>query len=160
VEFGLETKGVPTFQRRLIAEKNLTLVGLHGFEHAYPHQLSGGMQQRVGLARALAIDPEVLLMDEPFGALDAQTRERMQEELLRINEQTRKTVLFVTHDLDEAVYLADRVVVLTARPTRVREVLEINLPRPRPPAGETKSMPEFMQKRHRVWELIASSEHN
>ncbi|MPZ82980.1 MAG: ATP-binding cassette domain-containing protein [Actinophytocola sp.] len=154
VEFGLETKGVARAERARVAEEALTLVGLTGFEDYYPHQLSGGMQQRVGLARALARGPDVLLMDEPFGALDAQTRERMQEELLKINELTKKTVVFVTHDLDEAVYLADRVVVLAARPGRVREIVDINLPRPRPPAADTKSMAEFVDKRRLIWSLI------
>jgi NitT/TauT family transport system ATP-binding protein len=154
VEFGLETKGMGRAERAVVAAEHLRLVGLTGFEDYYPHQLSGGMQQRVGLARALARGPDVLLMDEPFGALDAQTRERMQEELLKINESTKKTVVFVTHDLDEAVYLADRVVVLAARPGRVREIVDINLPRPRPPAADTKSMAEFVEKRRLIWSLI------
>jgi len=110
VELGLEAKGMPARDRTAVARECLRLVGLTGFENAYPHQLSGGMQQRVGLGRALAVDPEILLMDEPFGALDAQTREHLQQELIRIHETTGKTILFVTHDLDEAVYLADRIV--------------------------------------------------
>ncbi len=109
----------------------LELVGLEGFALHYPHELSGGMQQRVNLARALAVDPEILLMDEPFASLDAQTRESMQGELLSIWEHTRKTVVFVTHDIAEAIYLADRVIVLTARPGRVKEVIPVELPRPR-----------------------------
>jgi len=155
VEFGLETKGVDRAGRRELAAEHLRLVGLDGFEDYYPHQLSGGMQQRVGLARALAVQPALLLMDEPFGALDAQTRERMQEELLRINQTSMKTVMFVTHDLDEAVYLADRVVVLAARPGRVREIVEIDLPRPRPATAVTRSLPEFIEKRRLIWELIS-----
>jgi NitT/TauT family transport system ATP-binding protein len=157
VEFGLETKGIDRAARQELAAEHLRLVGLDGFENYYPHQLSGGMQQRVGLARALAVQPQVLLMDEPFGALDAQTRERMQEELLRINETSMKTVMFVTHDLDEAVYLADRVVVLAARPGQVREIVGIDLPRPRPPTAEVKTMPEFVEKRRLIWELISTS---
>jgi NitT/TauT family transport system ATP-binding protein len=156
VEFGLETKGIDRAGRRELAAEHLRLVGLDGFEHYYPHQLSGGMQQRVGLARALAVQPQLLLMDEPFGALDAQTRERMQEELLRINQTSMKTVMFVTHDLDEAVYLADRVVVLAARPGQVREIVEIDLPRPRPATAVVKTMPEFVEKRRYIWELISA----
>lgn len=159
VEFGLETKGVDSREeRRCRARDYLQLVGLDGFEDYYPHQLSGGMRQRVGLARALAIEPLVLLMDEPFAALDAQTRERMQEELLRLHATTQKTVLFVTHDLDEAVFVADRVVVLESQPGRVREIVDIDLPRPRPPAAEVKSMSEFVDKRHLIWTLIRQTE--
>jgi NitT/TauT family transport system ATP-binding protein len=158
VEFGLETKGVHRAERRELAREYLRLVGLDGFEDYYPHQLSGGMQQRVGLARALAVQPKLLLMDEPFGALDAQTRERMQEELLRINQTSRKTVMFVTHDLDEAVYLADRVVVMAARPGQVREMVDIDLPRPRPPTAVVKSMPAFVETRRRIWELISKEQ--
>ena len=106
-------------------------MGLADFRHHYPAELSGGMKQRAALARVLAFDPKVLLMDEPFGALDAQTRETMQEELMHLWERTRKTIVFVTHDIDEAVFLGDRVVVLTARPARVREEIKIDLPRPR-----------------------------
>jgi NitT/TauT family transport system ATP-binding protein len=130
----------------------LKLVGLEGFENYYPRQLSGGMRQRVNLARALAVDPEILLMDEPFSALDAQTREIMQTELLRIWEEGRKTVLFVTHQIDEAVYLADRVVVLARRPGRIQEIVPIDLPRPRPLA--VKRMPEFVAYVDRIWRLI------
>jgi NitT/TauT family transport system ATP-binding protein len=158
VEFGLETKRVDRAERRELAQEYLRLVGLAGFEDYYPHQLSGGMQQRVGLARALAVQPKLLLMDEPFGALDAQTRERMQEELLRINQTSMKTVMFVTHDLDEAVYLADRVVVLGARPGQVREMVEVDRPRPRPSTAVVRSMPAFVETRRLIWELI-SKEH-
>jgi NitT/TauT family transport system ATP-binding protein len=130
----------------------LKLVGLGGFESYYPRQLSGGMRQRVNLARALAIDPEVLLMDEPFSSLDAQTREIMQTELLRIWEQGRKTVLFVTHQIDEAVFLSDRVLVFARRPGRLQESVEIKLPRPR--ALELKRTPEFVAYVDRIWKLI------
>ena len=130
----------------------LSLVGLAGFENYYPRQLSGGMRQRVNLARALAIDPEVLLMDEPFAALDAQTREIMQTELLRIWEQGRKTVLFVTHQIDEAVFLADRVLVFARRPGRLQEDVKIELPRPRTLA--LKRTPEFIVYADRIWKMI------
>jgi len=130
----------------------LKLVGLGGFEGYYPRQLSGGMRQRVNLARALAIDPEILLMDEPFASLDAQTREIMQTELMRIWEQGRKTVLFVTHQIDEAVFLSDRVLVFARRPGRLQESVEIKLPRPRQLA--IKRNPEFVDYVDRIWRLI------
>jgi len=130
----------------------LKLVGLAGFEHYYPRQLSGGMRQRVNLARALAVDPEILLMDEPFSALDAQTREIMQTELLRIWNEGRKTVLFVTHQIDEAVFLSDRVLVFGRRPGRVREVVRVDLPRPRDLA--VKRTGEFVAYVDRIWRLI------
>jgi NitT/TauT family transport system ATP-binding protein len=130
----------------------LKLVGLEGFEAYYPRQLSGGMRQRVNLARALAIDPQVLLMDEPFSALDAQTREIMQTELMRIWEQGRKTVLFVTHQIDEAVFLSDRVLVFARRPGRLQESVEIKMPRPRQLA--IKRTPEFVAYVDRIWRLI------
>ena len=130
----------------------LKLVGLEGFEHYYPRQLSGGMRQRVNLARALAIDPDILLMDEPFSSLDAQTREIMQTELLRIWEQGRKTVLFVTHQIDEAVFLSDRVLVFARRPGRLQESVTIDLPRPR--ALAIKRTPEFVRYVDHIWRLI------
>jgi len=130
----------------------LKLVGLEGFEHYHPRQLSGGMRQRVNLARALAIDPEILLMDEPFSALDAQTREIMQTELMRIWEEGRKTVLFVTHQIDEAVFLSDRVLVFARRPGRLLESVAIALPRPRPLA--IKRTAEFVSYVDRIWRLI------
>jgi NitT/TauT family transport system ATP-binding protein len=130
----------------------LKLVGLAGFETYYPRQLSGGMRQRVNLARALAVDPEILLMDEPFSALDAQTREIMQTELLRIWNEGRKTVLFVTHQIDEAVFLSDRVFVFGRRPGRIREAVRVNLPRPR--SLEVKRAPEFIAYVDHIWRLI------
>ena len=130
----------------------LKLVGLEGFEHYHPRQLSGGMRQRVNLARALAIDPQILLMDEPFSSLDAQTREIMQTELMRIWEDGRKTVLFVTHQIDEAVFLADRVLVFARRPGRLRESVAIELPRPRPLA--IKRTVEFVRYVDHIWRLI------
>ena len=130
----------------------LKLVGLEGFENYYPRQLSGGMRQRVNLARALAIDPEILLMDEPFAALDAQTREIMQAELLRIWERGQKTVLFVTHQIDEAVFLSDRVLVFARRPGRIQAEIKIPLPRPR--TLEIKRTPEFVALVDRIWKMI------
>ena len=129
--YGVECLRISPTRARDVARPWLDLIGLQGFEHHYPHEISGGMQQRVNLARALAVDPEILLMDEPFAALDAQTREAMQSELLRVWTQAPKTVVFVTHDIGEALYLADRVVVLTARPARIREIVTVSLPRPR-----------------------------
>jgi NitT/TauT family transport system ATP-binding protein len=128
------------------------MVGLQGFERHYPHQLSGGMRQRVGIARALAVNPQILLMDEPFASVDAQTREIMSSELLRIWEQEKKTVLFVTHSIDEAVYLADRVVVLSGRPGSVKEIIPVRLARPRGLA--IKDEPEFVRLRRHIWDLL------
>jgi NitT/TauT family transport system ATP-binding protein len=152
VELGLELKGIPAGQRLARANELIKLVGLNGFERHYPHELSGGMKQRVGLARALATEPEVLLMDEPFAALDAQTRDLMQAELLQIWERTQKTVLFVTHSIEEAAYLSDRVVVMTARPGRTKDVLKIHLPRPRD--YEMRLTPEFNEIKLRIWEVL------
>src|ERR1700733_7557706 len=152
VIFGLEMKGMRGAELRDTAEKYLDLVGLGASKNRRPHQLSGGMQQRVGIARALAIDPKVLLMDEPFGALDAQTRETMQEELLQIHGRTRKTILFVTHDLDEAVLIADRVVIMNDG--RVQEIMTVPLQRPRPDLGIVRGTAEFADTRYRVWKAL------
>ncbi len=131
VGFGLKMRGVPKAERDRIAREYVSLVGIDGFEYRYPHELSGGMQQRVGVARVLANQPEVMLMDEPFASVDAQTRMTLQEELTHIWEAKQPTILFVTHDVEEAVFLANRVVVLNPRPGRVREIVEVQLPRPR-----------------------------
>ncbi len=152
VELGLELRHMPAATRRKRAEELIRLVGLNGFERHYPHELSGGMKQRVGLARALATEPEVLLMDEPFAALDAQTRDLMQTELLRIWERTKKTVLFVTHSIEEAAYLSDRVIVMTARPGRTKAVLTVDLPRPRD--YEMRLTPEFNEIKSRIWDTL------
>ncbi len=149
VEFGLEMADCPSQERRERAQRWIERVGLVGFEHAYPHQLSGGMQQRVGIARALAIEPSVLLMDEPFGALDVQTRDLMQDELLAIWQRDRKTVLFVTHSIEEAIYLADRVLIFTPRPARLERVL--NVPFARPRNEELKSSAAFVEMRREIW---------
>ncbi len=151
VEFGLEIKKVPKKDRKEISQRYIELVGLSNFEDRYPHELSGGMKQRVAIARALAYDPEVLLMDEPFAAVDAQTREVLQEELLRIWEKTKKTIIFVTHGIDEAVFLADRVAVMTAHPGTIKEIVNINLPRPR---DGIRSSADFGWVRHKIWELL------
>ena len=152
IGFGLEIqKRDRQSSRRAVADL-IRLVGLTGFERYYPHQLSGGMRQRVNLARALAIDPEVLLMDEPFASLDAQTRELMQAELLRIWSEQKKTVLFITHQIDEAVYLADRVVVFSARPAVVKATIPIDIPRPRPLT--VKRQPATLERVDEIWRLI------
>ena len=151
--YGLKLAGAGRTLIEARVGRTLRLMGLEGFEHYYPYQLSGGMQQRVGLARALALDPDVLLMDEPFAALDAQTREILQEEMLRILEQERKTIVFVTHSIDEALVLGDRVIVLTARPGRVKETLSVPFGRPRKPAA-VRTDPAFGELRARVWDLL------
>jgi NitT/TauT family transport system ATP-binding protein len=152
VELGLELKRVPVEARRKISAGLIEMVGLSGFESHYPHELSGGMKQRVGLARALATDPDVLLMDEPFAALDAQTRDLMQVELLRIWNAARKTVLFVTHQIDEAIYLSDRVVVMTRRPGHAKKLFAIDLPRPR--NYEMRVTPEFNDLKLEIWHAL------
>lgn len=153
VEFGLEIKGVNKAQRKEISLQFINLVGLNGFEDRYPYELSGGMKQRVAIARALAYDPEVLLMDEPFAAVDAQTREVLQDELLRIWEETHKTIIFVTHSIDEAVALADRVAVMTVNPGTIKEIIDIKLPRPRR-VGDVRTSSDFNWIRHKVWESL------
>ena len=152
VEFGLEMKGIRGPALRDTATKYLTLVGLGDSVSRRPYQLSGGMQQRVGIARALAIDPKVLLMDEPFGALDAQTRETLQGELLQIHARTKKTILFVTHDLDEAALLADRVVVM--QQGRLHEIVEVPLPRPRGDLAKVRGSETFGQIRYHIWQAL------
>ncbi len=153
IEFGLEVKNIPKSERRAISDRYIALVGLTGFEDHYPHELSGGMQQRVALARALAYDPEILLLDEPFAAVDALTRENLQNELLRIWNETGKTIVFVTHSIEEATYLADRVAVLTTSPGTIRQVVDVQLPRPRS-EGDIRSTPEFGRIWHSLWNLL------
>ncbi len=149
VSFGLEIQGVDKKEARRRAQEYVKIIGLSGFENAYPHTLSGGMKQRVGIARALAYDPEILLMDEPFGSLDAQTKKLMQTELLRVWAKTRKTVLYVTHSVVEATYLADRVIVLTARPSKVKGIVEVDLPRPRSYTDD-----DYLDVRERILRLL------
>lgn len=151
VEFGLQMAGIPKNKKREIAQKYIDLVGLTGSEKKYPFELSGGMRQRCAIARALAIDPQILLLDEPFGALDAQTRVVMQEELLRIWQKTRKTVLFVTHSINESIYLADRIFVMTATPGRIKSVIEVTMKRPR-----DRKTSEFARYYGEIEELIRS----
>ncbi|MGY2006234.1 ABC transporter ATP-binding protein [Nocardia gipuzkoensis] len=154
IEFGLEAKGLRRKARRELAEHYLELVGLSGFGDRYPHELSGGMKQRVAIARSLAFDPEVLLMDEPFAALDAQTRESLQDELLRIWRATGKTVLFITHGIDEAVYLGQRVAVLTSRPGRVKAIVDVEIDRDSD--DDVRSSERFRDYRHEIWTLLHS----
>jgi NitT/TauT family transport system ATP-binding protein len=153
IAFGLEMKSVPPKERRETVARNIQLVGLKGFERRYPHQLSGGMKQRVSIARALAVDPKVLLMDEPFAALDAQNRSRMQEEMGRIlasdDPHLRKTMVLVTHSIEEAILLSDHIVVLTRRPGRVKAEIRVDLPRPR-----RESDPGFVEMKQRIRDLI------
>lgn len=152
VAYGLDLQGVAPRDAVGRARSMLELVGLQGFEQYYPHELSGGMQQRVNLARALVVEPDVLLMDEPLGALDAQTRERMQGELMRIASASGKTVLFVTHDIAEAVFLGDRVVVFSARPGRIKSVIDVPFDRPRP--ARVKRDPAFLDLVDAIWQMI------
>ncbi|WP_256753549.1 ABC transporter ATP-binding protein [Mesorhizobium sp. Mes31] len=152
IEYALEVRGVAKAERTATARHLLSLFGLAGFEDRFPNQLSGGMQQRVAIARALASNPEVLLMDEPFAALDQQTRELLQGELLRIWGKIKTTVIFVTHSIDEAIFLADRVVVMTARPGAVKEIIDIDLSRPR--NGDIRASTAFNDYRARVWDVL------
>ena len=154
VAFGLQMRGIGEEERQETARYWLDRVGLTRFAGYYPHQISGGMKQRVSIIRALANDPEVLLMDEPLGALDAQTRVVLQEELLRIWEETRKTVIYITHNLEEAVLLGDRVVLMSAQPGRILDIYQIDLPRPR--SFQTTNLPEFSQYRARIWEKLSA----
>jgi len=152
IAFGLKLKGTSQKLCKEVAQHYLELIGLNGFEKHYPIQLSGGMKQRVAIARALANDPEILLMDEPFGALDAQTRSIMQEILLKAWDESKKTILFITHDVEESIFLADSVYVMTARPGRLKENIPVNLPRPRD--YSIKSSPEFLSLKTRLLDLI------
>lgn len=155
IEFGLEAKRIPKRHRKAIAQEYLELVGLEGFGHRYPHELSGGMRQRVAIARSLAFDPEILLMDEPFAALDAQTRESLQDELLRIWKATGKTIVFITHGIDEAIYLGQRVAVMTPRPGRLQEVIDVDFSDDERASGnDLRSSAHFGALRHRVWEAL------
>ena len=152
VEFPLRMRGVPRAERRALAERFIAMVQLTGFAEHYPAELSGGMQQRVTIARCLAADPEVLLMDEPFAALDAMTRQVMQEELLRIQAESGKTIVFITHNIDEALILGSRIVVMSARPGRIKTILENPLPRPRDVAVQTS--PAYAALKGAVWSHV------
>jgi NitT/TauT family transport system ATP-binding protein len=153
VAYGLKLKGVPRSEWDALLRPYLEMVGLTGFERMYPYQLSGGMQQRAGLVRALAVEPQVLLMDEPFGALDAQTRELLQEELLRIIDRERKTMVFITHSIDEAIVLGDQIAVLSARPGRVRELIDVGLPSSRT-ADDVRSSARYNELRQHIWDQL------
>ncbi|MFV0529360.1 MAG: ABC transporter ATP-binding protein [Lachnospiraceae bacterium] len=153
VEFGLELKKIARADRTKTAQEYIRLVGLEEFADRYPYELSGGMRQRVAIARALAYQPEILLMDEPFAAVDAQTREKLQDELLQIWEQTGKTIIFITHSIDEAVLLADRVVVMSENPGTVKEIIGIDLPRPRSNA-DVKHLSGYSTYTNQVWNLL------
>jgi NitT/TauT family transport system ATP-binding protein len=155
VAYGLEVKHVPKRERLDICKQYIELVGLNGFEERYPNELSGGMRQRVAIARSLAYEPKVLLMDEPFAAVDAQTRETLQDELLRIWEKTKKTIIFITHSIEEAVLLADRVVVMTPRPGKIKKIVDIDLPRPRT-AADIRLSSDYSWITHSIWELLQS----
>ncbi|MGZ8487471.1 MAG: ABC transporter ATP-binding protein [Candidatus Binatia bacterium] len=159
VEFSLELRQMRAQQRTEIARDCLQRVGLSDFETHYPHELSGGIQQRAGLARALAVNPTILLMDEPFGAVDAQTRQLLQEELLELWQRERKTVIFITHSMDEAVYLSDRVVVMTPRPGQVAEILDVPLARPRS-AEAVRRDPKFVELTNYIWDSLKKAMEN
>lgn len=152
VEFGLRIKKMPPEEMEATAMKYIKMVGLEKFVNAYPKELSGGMKQRVAIARAYAVNPSILLMDEPFGALDAQTRTQLQTELLRTWEEEQKTCFFITHDVEEAILLASRVVVMSARPGRVKEVIDIDIPYPR--NQETKMLPRFTELKNYIWNMV------
>ena len=152
VEFGLKMKKVAKPERERIAKEYIQLVGLSGFENALPKQLSGGMKQRVAIARTLANSPEILLMDEPFGALDAQTRMVMQELLAKISRETKNTILFITHDIDEAILLADRIYVMSRRPGTIREILEVEMRGER--SHEMLVTPEFLQMKRKIMDML------
>jgi NitT/TauT family transport system ATP-binding protein len=153
IAYGLALRGRAKPDVETIIRRYIRLVGLQGFEKSYPYQLSGGMQQRAGLARALAVNPSLLLMDEPFGSLDAQTRETLQEELSRILEQERTTMLFVTHSIDEAIYLGDRILLMTPRPGRIREILSVKIPRPRD-ISQVRADSQAVRLRAYIWDRL------
>ena len=153
VAFGLELQGVARGRREETARRYIIEVGLSGFEHKYPHELSGGMRQRVGLARALAVKADVLLMDEPFSAVDEQTRRKFQEDLIRLREIERKTFLFVTHSIEEAVYVSDRIVLLSRRPGRVSDVIDLDIPRDAGP-DEIRRMPQYLDTVESIWQRL------
>ena len=153
IAYGLELRGSSKQETAAAVARYLRLMGLKEFAKSYPHQLSGGMQQRAGLARALAINPSLLLMDEPFGALDAQTREMMQEELLRILESEKKTMIFVTHSIDEAILLGDRIVVMSCRPGSIRKIVPVDIPRPRK-IMSVRAHPRYIELRNALWQML------
>lgn len=153
IEYGLEIKRIPKSERRKISDKFIDLVELNGFEDNFPYELSGGMKQRVAIARALAYDPQVLLMDEPFAAVDAQTRETLQDELLKIWERTDKTIIFITHSIEEAVFLADKVAVMSTNPGTIKAYVDVNLPRPRR-VSDTRNSMDFNWLTGEVWKLL------
>lgn len=152
VMFGPQMKRMPKAQCQEIARKYIKMVGLEDFENSYPKELSGGMKQRVAIARAYAVNPSLLLMDEPFGALDAQTRTQLQTELLRTWEEEKKTCFFITHDVEEAILLASKVIIMSARPGRIQEVLDIDIPYPR--TQETKILPRFTELKNYIWNIV------
>ena len=152
VMFPLEMKKTPKAEAEQIARKYIKAVGLEGFENSYPKELSGGMKQRVAIARAYAVNPSLLLMDEPFGALDAQTRTQLQTELLKTWEEEKKTCFFITHDVEEAILLATKVVVMSARPGRIKEVIDIDIPYPRD--QESKMLPRFTELKNYIWGMV------
>lgn len=154
IEFGLEAKGIDKKTRREKATYYLNLVGLSGFENHYPNELSGGMKQRVAIARSLAYEPEILLMDEPFAALDAQTRETLQEELINIWKSSKRTIIFITHSIDEAIYLSQRVAIMTSRPGKIKEVIDIPLTL-QSKDQDVRSTPEYGQVRHYIWTQLS-----
>lgn len=155
IEFGLRAKKVPAAERADIVQYYIDMVGLTGFDNRYPAEISGGMKQRVSIARALAPDPDIVLMDEPFAALDSLTRDILQEEILRIWEQTKKTFVLITHNIDEAVFLGDRVIAMSARPGRIKEILDVDLPRPRE-AGVRNQNQRFAELREHLSQLLRS----
>jgi NitT/TauT family transport system ATP-binding protein len=160
IEFALEAKGgLDRAQRAEVARRYLDLVGLGDFAGRYPHELSGGMKQRVAIARSLSYEPEVLLMDEPFGALDAQTRERLQEELVQIWRRTGTTVVFITHDIEEAVFLGQRVAVMSGRPGRIKRIVETRLEHGGDEGFDVRATPAFAAHRHEIWSLLREQQH-